>query len=62
MQKQAESSAEKSKVTTEDKPKAPLPKWAEKLKRYNKDKPHKSPAENDREADTAFLRLLEEEK
>jgi hypothetical protein len=52
----------KVEIKTEEKPKGPLPKWAEKLKRYNKDKTHKSPAENDREADTSFLRLLEEEK
>ena len=36
--------------------------WAEALKKYNNDKPHKSPAENDREADIEFLKLLEDEK
>ena len=36
--------------------------WVEKLKKYNEKKTHKSPAENDREADVEFLRLLEEEK
>ena len=36
--------------------------WVDKLKKYNENKPHKSPAENDREADLEFLRLLEEEK
>ena len=36
--------------------------WAQKLRNYNKSKDHKSPAENDREADVEFLRLLEEEK
>ena len=36
--------------------------WAQKLREYNKSKVHKSPAENDREADVEFLRLLEEEK
>lgn len=59
-----ESSPDKSANNTEEKPKAPLPQWAEKLKRHIKcsEKPHKTPAENDREADTAFLKLLEEEK
>lgn len=36
--------------------------WVDKLKKYNENKPHKSPAENDREADVEFLKLLEEEK
>jgi serine/threonine-protein phosphatase 2A regulatory subunit B'' len=36
--------------------------WVQKLKDYNASKQHKSPAENDREADVEFLRLLEEEK
>lgn len=36
--------------------------WAETLKKYNEAKPHKSPAENDREADIEFLKLLEDEK
>jgi hypothetical protein len=36
--------------------------WVEKLKKFNEDKVHKSPAENDREADIEFLKLLEEEK
>jgi hypothetical protein len=36
--------------------------WVDKLKKFNENKPHKSPAENDREADLEFLRLLEEEK
>jgi serine/threonine-protein phosphatase 2A regulatory subunit B'' len=36
--------------------------WVDKLKKYNQGKTHKSPAENDREADIEFLRLLEEEK
>lgn len=39
-----------------------LPTWAQKLKRYNTEKKHKTPAENDREADVEFLKLLEEEK
>jgi serine/threonine-protein phosphatase 2A regulatory subunit B'' len=39
-----------------------LSAWAQKLKRYNTAKPHKTPAENDREADVEFLKLLEEEK
>ena len=43
-------------------PKKDLPSWAQKLKRYNTVKPHKTPAENDREADVEFLKLLEEEK
>ena len=36
--------------------------WAEVLKKFNEGKPHKAPAENDREADIQFLKLLEEEK
>ena len=36
--------------------------WAESLKKFNEGKPHKSPAENDREADIEFLKLLEDEK
>ena len=36
--------------------------WADLLKKYNEAKPHKSPAENDREADIEFLKLLEDEK
>ena len=36
--------------------------WLQVLKDYNKDKPHKSPAENDKDADMEFLKLLEEEK
>jgi len=36
--------------------------WQEKLQKYNEGKPHKSPAENDREADIEFLKMLEEEK
>lgn len=36
--------------------------WVEALKKYNDGKPHKSPAENDREADIEFLKLLEDEK
>ena len=36
--------------------------WVESLKAYNATKEHKSPAENDREADIEFLKLLEEEK
>ena len=36
--------------------------WVENLKKYNDGKDHKSPAENDREADIEFLKLLEEEK
>ena len=35
--------------------------WVNALKSYMQDhQPHKSPVENDREADIAFLRLLEE--
>lgn len=37
-------------------------KWVDKLKAYNKTLPHKTPAENDRDADVQFLKLLEEEK
>lgn len=37
-------------------------KWVEKLKAYNKTLPHKTAAENDRDADVKFLNLLEEEK
>jgi hypothetical protein len=36
--------------------------WVEKLKAHNKALPHKTPAENDREADVNFLKLLESEK
>ena len=36
--------------------------WVQKLQRYNKGKSHKTAAENDREADIEFLKLLEEEK
>ena len=36
--------------------------WQEKLGKFNESKPHKSPAENDREADIEFLKMLEEEK
>ena len=37
-------------------------KWVDKLKAYNKTLPHKTPAENDREAVVQFLKLLEQEK
>ena len=37
-------------------------KWVAALKKFNQDKPHKTPAENDKEADIEFLRLLEEER
>ena len=36
--------------------------WVQKLKRFNEGKAHKTAAENDREADVEFLKLLEEEK
>ena len=36
--------------------------WIEQLKKFNANKDHKSPAENDRQADIEFLKLLEEEK
>ena len=36
--------------------------WVDTLKNYNAQKAHKSPAENDREADIEFLKLLEDEK
>jgi len=36
--------------------------WVQKLQKFNSGKSHKSPAENDREADVEFLRLLDEEK
>ena len=36
--------------------------WVQKLKRFNEGKQHKTAAENDREADVEFLKLLEEEK
>lgn len=36
--------------------------WVDSLKKYNEGKQHKSPAENDREADIEFLKLLEDEK
>lgn len=37
-------------------------KWVQKLKAHTNALPHKTPAENDREADVQFLKLLEEEK
>lgn len=37
-------------------------KWVAALKAFNEGKPHKTPAENDKEADIEFLRLLEEER
>ena len=36
--------------------------WVQKLKKFNDGKAHKTAAENDREADIEFLKLLEEEK
>jgi hypothetical protein len=39
-----------------------MSKWVQKLKAYNATLPHKTPAENDREADVQFLKLIEEEK
>jgi len=36
--------------------------WIEKLKAHNETLTKKSPAENDREADIHFLKLLETEK
>lgn len=36
--------------------------WVQKLKRFNEGKNHKTAAENDREADVEFLKLLEDEK
>lgn len=36
--------------------------WVKKLKSFNEGKAHKTAAENDREADIEFLKLLEEEK
>lgn len=36
--------------------------WVQKLKKFNEGKAHKTAAENDREADIEFLKLLEEEK
>ena len=36
--------------------------WVQKLKKFNSGKAHKTAAENDREADIEFLKLLEEEK
>ena len=37
-------------------------KWVQALKKFNDGKEHKSPSENDKEADIEFLRLLEEER
>ena len=39
-----------------------LSPWIAKLKNYNQKREHKTPAENDREADVEFLKLLESEK
>jgi serine/threonine-protein phosphatase 2A regulatory subunit B'' len=36
--------------------------WVKKLKKYNENQTHKTAAENDREADIEFLKLLEDEK
>jgi serine/threonine-protein phosphatase 2A regulatory subunit B'' len=36
--------------------------WVEALRKFNEGKAHKSPAENDREADIEFLNLLEHER
>lgn len=49
---------------TNSDPKQPVKEasWVGKLRRYNESKPHKTAAENDREADVEFLKLLEEEK
>ena len=33
-------------------------KWVSALQKFNQDKEHKSPAENDKEADKEFLKLL----
>lgn len=37
-------------------------RWVLALKKYNEGKEHKSPSENDKEADIEFLRLLEEQR
>lgn len=37
-------------------------KWVEKLKKSNSALPHKTPAQNDRDADEKFLQLLDDEK
>ncbi len=37
-------------------------RWVRKLQAFNENKDHKSPAENDKEADQEFLKLLEEER
>ena len=36
-------------------------RWVLALKKFNEGKEHKSPSENDKEADIEFLRLLEEQ-
>ena len=36
--------------------------WVQKLKRFNEGKQHKTAAENDREADIEFLKILDDEK
>ena len=43
-------------------PKGKEASWVAKLRKFNESKPHKPAAENDREADVEFLKLLEEEK
>lgn len=34
-------------------------RWVRKLQAFNENKEHKTPAENDKEADQEFLKLLE---
>ena len=48
-------------LTSEQKAMMNLP-WVQKLKKFNEKQTHKTAAENDREADIEFLKLLEEEK
>jgi hypothetical protein len=55
---------ESKEVKVSSDPKQPVKeaRWVGKLRRYNESKPHKTAAENDREADVEFLKLLEDEK
>lgn len=48
--------------TASDKKPVKEASWVAKLRKFNESKPHKTAAENDREADVEFLKLLEEEK
>jgi hypothetical protein len=56
------SKADEKKMDPEEAKKLMALPWVQKLKKFNGSKNHKTAAENDREADIEFLKLLEEEK